>query len=476
MYYRTHYTRCATQIATDQKLCVLRHTRKEIMKFKNFLMVSFASFSLLLTGCGNNNETTPSAHEHTWSDPTYVWSADYLTCKAERVCKEDATHKESETVASTYTVVTPATCLDDGVGKYSVVFENKAFVAQSKNVSITAIGYHEYNPITGHCIHDDCNHTLAIETTVDYGDGILNTRRTSSEDYIRDEKRIYDITFKGTAASTNLNIGFVKDESTGIFKSNCNLVVYDEDYNVLELNAFSGYAFYALEHNFVNGEHIYVHVTMKSSDFTNVSMSLTTHQYTGLKAVARKFKTCVSPTINAHLDFDQSSTTSTWLTTTGEEEKLQSSFYVGSAGTGHTLTHYDASAATTTSPALKEHWYCSNCGCYFLSSEGGEEVEYEDLYANTIYGNILTTGNISGRGVVVKVRVTVDKGETPIENTDTRYVGATCNVIFADESISENFVITGISVNVHIVEFLLRGVTSYSEFSAKSPTAFYINL
>lgn len=73
------------------------------------------------------------------------------------------------------------------------------------------------------------------------------------------------------------------------------------------------------------------------------------------------------------------------------------------------------------------------------------------------------------------VRVTVDNGGEPIENADGRYVRQTGKCVFEDGSISDGNMVTAISVNVHIVQFMLRGVT-YADFIAKNPTAFFINL
>ena len=86
-------------------------------------------------------------HTHDWGEVTYTWSSDNTTCTAERVCKSDESHKETETANSTYAVVTEAKCEEDGKGRYSVSFENEAFVAQSKDIVLNAIG-HEWGAAT----------------------------------------------------------------------------------------------------------------------------------------------------------------------------------------------------------------------------------------------------------------------------------------------------------------------------------------
>ena len=97
------------------------------MKATKLMILSLLSCGLILTGCGNNNED----HEHAWSAPTYAWSSDYSSCRAERICADDATHVESEVVESVYTVLTESTCESDGLGKYTATFTNSAFTAQT---------------------------------------------------------------------------------------------------------------------------------------------------------------------------------------------------------------------------------------------------------------------------------------------------------------------------------------------------------
>ncbi|MDY4655873.1 MAG: hypothetical protein SO386_06615, partial [Eubacteriales bacterium] len=65
----------------------------------------------------------------------YTWTSDN-TCKAERVCKHDSAHTESETVTATGTTIKAATCKEKGKMKYTATFVNTAFAAQEKEVDI----------------------------------------------------------------------------------------------------------------------------------------------------------------------------------------------------------------------------------------------------------------------------------------------------------------------------------------------------
>ena len=71
---------------------------------------------------------------HDYGEVKYTWKDN--VCKAERVCKHDSTHIESETVTATGTTITAATCKEKGKMKYTATFVNAAFAMQEKEVDI----------------------------------------------------------------------------------------------------------------------------------------------------------------------------------------------------------------------------------------------------------------------------------------------------------------------------------------------------
>ena len=71
---------------------------------------------------------------HDWGEVKYTWTGN--VCKAERVCKHDNAHIESEMVTATGTTITAATCKEKGKMKYTATFVNTAFAAQEKEVDI----------------------------------------------------------------------------------------------------------------------------------------------------------------------------------------------------------------------------------------------------------------------------------------------------------------------------------------------------
>ena len=72
---------------------------------------------------------------HDWGEVQYTWTSDN-SCKAERVCKHDSTHIESETVTATAEEIKAATCKEKGKMKYTATFVNTAFTVQEKEVDI----------------------------------------------------------------------------------------------------------------------------------------------------------------------------------------------------------------------------------------------------------------------------------------------------------------------------------------------------
>ena len=72
---------------------------------------------------------------HNYGEVKYTWTSDN-TCKAERVCKHDSAHIESETVTATAEEIKAATCKEKGKMKYTATFTNTAFAAQVKEVDI----------------------------------------------------------------------------------------------------------------------------------------------------------------------------------------------------------------------------------------------------------------------------------------------------------------------------------------------------
>ncbi|WP_303857101.1 hypothetical protein [Aminicella lysinilytica] len=75
---------------------------------------------------------------HDWGDATYEWSADYTTCTAKCVCKNDPTHVHTKIVNTTKTVVVPPSAGVSGSGRATAEFDDPLFENQSTDYLIAA--------------------------------------------------------------------------------------------------------------------------------------------------------------------------------------------------------------------------------------------------------------------------------------------------------------------------------------------------
>lgn len=93
--------------------------------------------------CGYSANVVVDKLDHKWGKPEYTWSSDYSACTAKVVCENDIhlTHVITETVNSTYSVITKAECEKDGSGRYSAHFTNEHFTDQVFDVTLDAFGH-----------------------------------------------------------------------------------------------------------------------------------------------------------------------------------------------------------------------------------------------------------------------------------------------------------------------------------------------
>ena len=95
------------------------------------------------SGCGAKYTEEIAAAGHKWDTVKYTWTqtSSGYTCTAARVCKNDSSHKETETVTASYAVTTKPTCTAKGKGTYTATFKNTAFAKQTKSIDIAAAGH-----------------------------------------------------------------------------------------------------------------------------------------------------------------------------------------------------------------------------------------------------------------------------------------------------------------------------------------------
>ncbi len=115
-----------------------------------------------------------SATGHNWGEPTYKWSEDNRTVTATRVCLNDQTHVETETVGTSSVVSAEPTCEAKGTRVYtSNSFKNSAFVIRTKSTKIPALG-HEWVEATVFAPKtcSVCGKTEGVKKQVKVGDYI----------------------------------------------------------------------------------------------------------------------------------------------------------------------------------------------------------------------------------------------------------------------------------------------------------------
>ena len=101
-------------------------------------------------------QQTVEALGHAYGDAAYTWTKTDkgYDCTAKRICANNETHVEEETVSATVTE-TPATCTEKGATTYTATFRNSAFAQQTKTEEIAALG-HDFTVAQ----HDESQHWM----------------------------------------------------------------------------------------------------------------------------------------------------------------------------------------------------------------------------------------------------------------------------------------------------------------------------
>ena len=219
-----------------------------------------ATFSAAHGFLAQTKTVTLPATGHSWGEATYSWRSHttYFTCTAKRVCQNDDTHVEAETVTAVYSVVAEPTCLETGSGRYQASFEADWAVDQSSTVTPAALG-HDFGAWTSngngthtrtckrdssHTETDNCSGGTATCTAKAvcktcggaYGDLASHnfTAETVDGKYLKSaatctEKAVYykscstcGLTSKGTADEATFESGVALDHNWGAWTSNGN--------------------------------------------------------------------------------------------------------------------------------------------------------------------------------------------------------------------------------------------------------------
>ena len=111
-------TKTVTRASTCTAKGIMTYTSKE---FRN------SAFSIQI-----KDVSLDLSSDHNWMEPVYAWSQDNKTVTATRLCANDISHRETETVNTTSKVTREATESENGETTYTAVFSNAAFRTQTK--------------------------------------------------------------------------------------------------------------------------------------------------------------------------------------------------------------------------------------------------------------------------------------------------------------------------------------------------------
>ena len=137
-----------------------------------------ATFSSAFGFPAQTKDEAIPATGHSWGRAEYTWTSTETgyDCTAKRVCQNDGTHVETETVTAAYTVVTEPTCLTGGLGRFQASFEADWAADASKDIPLAALG-HTYGAWTsnGDGTHTRiCSHDASHTETKDCHGGTAN--------------------------------------------------------------------------------------------------------------------------------------------------------------------------------------------------------------------------------------------------------------------------------------------------------------
>lgn len=127
------------------------------------------------------------ANAHSWGEIKYIWSSDYSTCTAVRVCQHSTDHKEFEISQASESVKQAASCTSDEISEFTATFTNTAFATQTVSdiktadkTGHTVVTWIKVNDSTHSGTCSSCNENITEEHIF-----IGNSNKCSKCDYTR---------------------------------------------------------------------------------------------------------------------------------------------------------------------------------------------------------------------------------------------------------------------------------------------------
>ena len=197
-------------------------------------------YSLFIRDSAGNtakySRTLNLVHPEMWEQAKYEWSKDFRSVTANRVCKNDSTHIESEIANTKARVSKQPTCTEKGETTYTAEFSNPAFTRQIKKVAdINATGHNPAGPVRENEVAATVDNEGSYDEVICCsicGEELSRTHVTTER-----LQEIYSVTADRTQYAVNGDIvltvktpdsveklGVFNENGDGIFKKSCEFV------------------------------------------------------------------------------------------------------------------------------------------------------------------------------------------------------------------------------------------------------------
>ncbi len=361
------------------------------------------------------------ATDHAYGAVTYTWTADNSKVTATRICANDASHVETETVDTTSEVTKPATCETKGETTYTAAFTNSAFATQTKVVDDIPVLGHAYGEVTYTWADDNskvtatrtcANDASHVETETVDTTSVVTTEATCTTDGVK--------TYT-SAAFTN-SAFTVQSKTEAIPATGHSWAYVDITWTAKEGGGYTAVANYKCDKDNTHTNSVNAEITSESTDATCTTAGTVTYTasvsatdsldseahsdvktetgtplghdwndpvYTWTNDNRQVTATHTCKRDASHSETETVSATSAVTTEAGCETNgvrtWTSAVFTNAAfsvqtkteaipALGHDLSKTEAVAATCETSGNSAYWTCAVCGKYFSDEEGKTEI------------------------------------------------------------------------------------------------------
>lgn len=320
-----------------------------------------------------------SNHSAGWNTPTYSWTSDYSKCTATRTCKNDTSHKETQTVSTTSKTQIAATCTTKGTTRYTADFTVSWASDQTKDVqNIAATGHTPGAAAT-------CSSTQTCT--------VCGTQLAAKNPNNHSSKTSYAAVAPTCTTSGNYAYSYCSG-CQKYYNSSGTETTWSSINRPATGHSKTSYAAKSPTCT-TSGNYAYSYCSNCSTYF-NSSGNATTWSSINRPATghSKNYHSAVSPTCTAsgNYAYYDCSNCSTYFNSSGTETAWANIYR---AATGHSKLSYGATAPTCTTAGNYAYSQCVKCSAYFNSS--GTETTWSSIYrAATGHGSNYVTTSWSG--------------------------------------------------------------------------------